>query len=225
MQQSWNRSHTLALVSILIAIAGIVVALLNPEIRQRLSLGATPTTERLLPSTDASPVPAATPEPEPTPIVVLMPKDITEFRNINHVELIPETERGASVGRIPKGSYAYILAASLVSKNRIIRNPRGGAHRVPIRVDRYKTTDNFEIHKLGDDNTLLIGYVGLETYERARQGLEPGLPISIYTTPQPIAPSLIALELSSLGCSDARGMVATGDPKVRHHYVVDCVLR
>jgi hypothetical protein len=225
MREKWGIGHTLALAGVIVAIISIVTAVLHPELREKLGLPEQPRINGSFQSPEIPPQATPTPEPQPTPFQIFLPKSISSLRNANHVELIPEMESGETLAQIPQGSFGYMLAASIVRRNRAIRDRRGHQSTAPIRVDRVKNPDNFEIHKLDDHNVIIVGYVGLETFERARNGLETGDKLSLYTTPRKIAPSLIGIMLSHLRCTDARGIVASPDPKIRHYYVVDCIVQ
>jgi hypothetical protein len=77
---------------------------------------------------------------------------------------------------------------------------------------RKRSSDReFEVHKLGDGNLLLIGFVGADTAnELRRDGAQGSVPRTVYSMPWTDAQFGIALPVANLRFRDTRSIQLDG---------------
>lgn len=211
---NWTKLGAIA------AVLGVVVAIVGLFVTSKE--GAT---QNLTPHPSPEVTPYLRFKQAPKPLAITTAANVDQSREQDRVTLISPLESGEALELMPDHSYAFVAAVLLDPKNREVVRRKKWAGPGSIRIDRKKTPDNFEVHKLADDKVEIVAYVGPEYFEHAIKGFEEGETITLSTEPWTVEPKLIEIPLDTLSCSNARGRVSSqNDPKVRHHFLADCTV-
>lgn len=181
--RKWSRNERIGAAALIVAVITLVGSFVVPEVRRDLSLGKAPI-DQPPPPVSAEPT---NPKVLEEPIVAQTAKDASELRQQNRVERLKDTESGKTISEIPPGSFGFAMGIEFVVR------PVG-----EIELDPVGLRDEFEVQKLADRTTLLVGYVGPETLENLREGLVSGRSLTLYADAWKEASNLVAVPAGRL---------------------------
>jgi len=205
----WSRADKLTAVGVVATILGLLIAVFFPEIRRFFHLDRPSVSQSSSPSNLSAPE-----QPVRKPLQIVTAKDGPELRQLNQVAPIREAESGKTLSEIPPGSFGFVQDEELVARELSLHPD--------IDVNSSELPNEFEIHKLRDGSALLAVYVGPETLDRLREGLQPNASISLYTTSWNEAPILVAVPLNQINCTRNRELSAEDGRKRKYVSVLDC---
>jgi hypothetical protein len=200
----WTRGEIWTAVGAIATIAGLIVAILTFLHWDK----------RSVPQPNNPPSAVSPEKPVRKPLPVITAKNIVELRQLNQVEQIRETESGKPLSEIPPGSFGFALVDEVVDREVGLQRD--------IDVDFSDLPNDFEIHKLRDGTALLVTYVGPETFDRLREGLQPTESVPLYTVSWKEASNLAAVPLDRISCGRHRDFQVEEDGKIKFLSVLDC---
>lgn len=210
----WTRGEKWTAVGAIATIAALIIALLA-----FLHLDKRSVSPPNNPSYPEKPAPQANnpshPEkPAPKPLQVITTKDAVELRGLDQVERIRDEESGKTLSEIPPGSFGFTQALEVVWQAQDLHEQ--------IKLESYGFPQEFEIHKLRDGSALLVVYLGPETLDRLREGLQPRESVSLYSTSWKDAPNIAAIPIDQISCARDREFSTKDGKKYKNLYVLDC---
>jgi hypothetical protein len=194
----------IALATALIAMAAILIAPFNEDVRQYAKekyhhwfrAGKPPgQAHETAPQTPTQTPPSVGSVSKTNSLVAEPGASPAELRQRHHVRRLSEFESGKTTEEIPADSFGYASPVALQFKR---RHP----------IELYTSGEPLEVHKLHDGSLMVLGYVGTETYLRLQEGAQNGEKISFYSGPFKAFSHLMSIPVSRIECDRFRSVAA-----------------